>query len=310
MTADSEWYEEVAPGVRQIALPNVDFTWLDIDLEQTDHSLDSWVPNPEAARLMREPFQECGRLRVAEATLIRVEIPPELNEKREEIRISILISPERLIIARHGPMESLEEFISEIVNHAVKVTPLIVTCELLDDMLDLVRYPISQTAEKLRELEDLVANPRDLADSEMEISEIRQEVLQIDRQLDPLQTLLKRLLVDASAAYHTKEVAALRELSDRANWFQRRTQHQLDHARILTDQIHMQTMDDMSTSMYRLSIIATIFLPLSFITGLLGINVGGMPGAKDGYAFWIVCGGLLAVALFTFMIVSRAIKRH
>ena len=41
--------------------------------------------------------------------------------------------------------------------------------------------------------------------------------------------------------------------------------------------------------MYVLSIIAAIFLPLGFLTGLLGINVGGMPGEESSFAFWIVC---------------------
>lgn len=310
MTAESKWYEEVAPGVRRIAMPIADFTWLDIDLDQAQGDLNPWVPDRNAAELMRGRFTECGRLRVAEATLIRVEVPEELTDDQRPIQLSILLSPNQLVIARRGPMESLQEFTTDIVNHGTKLTPLIVTCELLDDLLDLVRRPIARTAERLREFEDQVAEPELLATNEQEIGEIRRSILQIERQLDPLQTLLKRLLVDASTTYHTKEVAALRELSERADWFQRRTQHQLDHARILTDQIHMQTMDDMSTSMYRLSIIATIFLPLSFITGLLGINVGGIPGSQEHHAFWVVCGGLLVVAVVTFIGVSRAINKR
>ena len=50
--------------------------------------------------------------------------------------------------------------------------------------------------------------------------------------------------------------------------------------------------------MYVLSIVAALFLPLGFFTGLLGINVGGMPGADNPEAFWIFSGLLLvAVAL-------------
>jgi zinc transporter len=33
-----------------------------------------------------------------------------------------------------------------------------------------------------------------------------------------------------------------------------------------------------------------VFLPLGFLTGLLGINVGGIPGVDDSNAFWVVCG--------------------
>ena len=45
--------------------------------------------------------------------------------------------------------------------------------------------------------------------------------------------------------------------------------------------------------MLLLSIIAAIFLPLGFVTGLLGVNVAGIPGAAYPYAFGIVCLVLL-----------------
>ena len=44
-----------------------------------------------------------------------------------------------------------------------------------------------------------------------------------------------------------------------------------------------------------LSVVAAIFLPLGLITGLLGINVGGIPGAENGAAFWIVCALLVGI---------------
>ena len=39
--------------------------------------------------------------------------------------------------------------------------------------------------------------------------------------------------------------------------------------------------------MYVLSVITAIFLPLGFLTGLLGINVGGIPGAENAYLFFV-----------------------
>ena len=52
-----------------------------------------------------------------------------------------------------------------------------------------------------------------------------------------------------------------------------------------------------------LTIVAAIFLPLSFVTGLLGINVGGVPGLQNPDAFWVVvllCAAILIVQLVMF----------
>ena len=43
-------------------------------------------------------------------------------------------------------------------------------------------------------------------------------------------------------------------------------------------------------------LLAGLFLPLGFLTGLLGINVGGIPGAVDRRAFLIVIGLLVGIS--------------
>jgi zinc transporter len=49
--------------------------------------------------------------------------------------------------------------------------------------------------------------------------------------------------------------------------------------------------------MYVLSIVAAMFLPLGFLTGLLGINLGGIPGAESPFGF-------LAFSLLMFLILG------
>lgn len=39
--------------------------------------------------------------------------------------------------------------------------------------------------------------------------------------------------------------------------------------------------------MYVLSLVAAVFLPLGFLTGLLGINLGGIPGSDNQSAFFV-----------------------
>ncbi|MBO6275926.1 MAG: zinc transporter ZntB, partial [Pseudomonas sp.] len=51
----------------------------------------------------------------------------------------------------------------------------------------------------------------------------------------------------------------------------------------------------MSRIMYRFGVLTGIFLPITFITGLLGINVGGVPFSDDSYGFAITCGVMLVI---------------
>ena len=92
VTAQTEWYEEVASGVRRIRMPEADVDWMDINLDKAGEDLDAFVPNPEVGQLMLERFSECGRLRVADATLIRMEVPIEFLDTEEELRIAITLT--------------------------------------------------------------------------------------------------------------------------------------------------------------------------------------------------------------------------
>lgn len=56
-----------------------------------------------------------------------------------------------------------------------------------------------------------------------------------------------------------------------------------------------------------LSIAAGIFLPLSFVTGLLDVNVGSVPGAHSADGFWITVG-VLAPVLAVQVVVFRQLK--
>jgi len=57
--------------------------------------------------------------------------------------------------------------------------------------------------------------------------------------------------------------------------------------------------------MQTMSLAAVMFLPMSFVTSLLGINVGGIPGADSPYGFAIVCIALAVVFLAQWFVLRR-----
>ncbi|MFD2204161.1 zinc transporter ZntB [Kiloniella antarctica] len=70
-----------------------------------------------------------------------------------------------------------------------------------------------------------------------------------------------------------------------------------ERAQIIKDELANILADKLNKNMYVLSVIAAIFLPLGFLTGLLGINVGGIPGGDNVNAFWIFTGMLIVIVL-------------
>jgi zinc transporter len=71
-----------------------------------------------------------------------------------------------------------------------------------------------------------------------------------------------------------------------------------ERATVTQDELASRLSDQLNRRMYVLSIVAAIFLPLGFLTGLLGINVAGIPGAEYPKAFMVFTVGLFALVLF------------
>ncbi|MCZ6542192.1 MAG: hypothetical protein O6768_00845 [Planctomycetota bacterium] len=82
----------------------------------------------------------------------------------------------------------------------------------------------------------------------------------------------------------------------------------IDRASALQGQIRDQLADSMNTATYRFTWVATVFLPLSFLTGLLGINVAGIPGDHNPLAFWLFCGALCVIAAAWGIAVGRVTR--
>lgn len=78
-----------------------------------------------------------------------------------------------------------------------------------------------------------------------------------------------------------------------------------ERAQIIKDELANILADKLNKNMYVLSVIAAIFLPLGFLTGLLGINIGGIPGADNPDAFWIFLGGMTVIVAIQIYIFKK-----
>ncbi len=70
-----------------------------------------------------------------------------------------------------------------------------------------------------------------------------------------------------------------------------------EHLALLGERLHMQLSERMHRTSYRLTVIAAIFLPLNFLAALLGVNLGGIPGAESPMAFLALCIGMTVIGV-------------
>ncbi len=74
----------------------------------------------------------------------------------------------------------------------------------------------------------------------------------------------------------------------------------------LEEQIVADRAQVLGRNSYILSIVAAIFLPLGFLTGLFGVNVAGMPGTETEAAFWVLASFSAISGVVLFLIFKLA----
>lgn len=182
-----------------------------------------------------------------------------------------------------GPKDSAE-FLSMITTRLFqRMEPVIMD---LDERTDAVE-------------ESIIDNP----DNEDRIAtiDIRKKAIILRRYIVPQRDIVTYLRTAEVPWLDNLHKRQLQENTDRLTRYIEELETIRERAQIVKEELANALAEKMNRNMYTLSIIAAIFLPLGFLTGLLGINVGGMPGAEDETAFWIVC---LLCGLFTFVLLA------
>ena len=139
------------------------------------------------------------------------------------------------------------------------------------------------------------------------LADTRQAAVLFRRFIAPQRDALNRLAADDSQLFDQHTKIELREVADRVTRMTEDIDAARERAMVLQDQLTDQRAEEMNRNMMVLSVVAAIFLPLGFLTGLFGINVGGMPGVDDPAAFWMVVAScsVIGVAL---LLVFRLMK--
>jgi zinc transporter len=164
---------------------------------------------------------------------------------------------------------------------------------LIAQLIRRMEPTLQELDQKTDDAEEAILDKPDLA-LRHDIIDIRKKAIVLRRYIAPQKDVLSALRTCEWTWLSTVNRRSLQENQDRMLRFVEDLDAIRERAQIVKDELANVMADRMNRNTYVLSIVAAIFLPLGFLTGLLGINVGGMPGASSDVAFWLVwliCGG-------------------
>jgi zinc transporter len=137
-------------------------------------------------------------------------------------------------------------------------------------------------------------------ESKSELYNLRRQIIQLKRFLIPQRDALNKLQIEKTSWMTSKQQLRLREVSDYLMRYLEMLEAGRELASVSQETLINRSNEQINKRMYLLSIIAALFLPLSFFTGLLGVNLAGIPHAESQNAFLVFILILLVVVAFQF----------
>ncbi|MGH1426293.1 MAG: zinc transporter ZntB [Pseudooceanicola sp.] len=131
---------------------------------------------------------------------------------------------------------------------------------------------------------------------------MRLQVIELRRHCAPQRVALSDMEAADLALFSDADRLDLSETRQRLTRQIENLEEMRDSLAVLREELSGQLSDRLNRNMYILSILSAVFLPLGFLTGLFGVNVGGIPGATAEWAFWVFCGALTVIIALQFVI--------
>ncbi|MFT6146119.1 MAG: zinc transporter [Myxococcota bacterium] len=200
-----------------------------------------------------------------------------VSVRRRRVRVVAELSEQ--LIAGNGPRDVGDLLVQVVVGINERISAAVGG---LDDQADALEEAM------------LTVGSRELRSR---IGALRRDAIALRRYIAPQREAVSRLQSERVSWLSDLDRARLREAADRLTRCFEDLDSARDRAAVTQEELTNRIAEQMNGTMYVLSVVAAIFLPLGLLTGLLGINVGGMPGVDSPYAFAIVCIILVALGV-------------
>lgn len=223
------------------------------------------------------------------------------NDPEDMVAIRIWLEKDRIISSRRRRLLSVQDIVDELGEGEGPRSTGEALVTLIGHLADRIGDFVNTIEDGIAEIEDN-AESISIEERRRELSKVRRQIASVRRFLSPQRDALDRLYRQTGDWFAESEIQRLREEADRIT----RHLEDLDLAReraiVLQEEFLAVIAQEQNNRMYVLSVVAAIFLPLTFVTGLLGMNVGGLPGLESPRGFFgaVVIMGVSSAAMIAY----------
>ena len=223
-------------------------------------------------------------------------------DPEDMVSVRFYVESRRVISAWHRPLHAVADLFAAVARGQGPTSPGDLIAKVALRLADRVEPIVSALNDRIDDLEEQVLDERPGA-MRKDLGDIRRMAIMLRRFMFPQRDALTTLEIEDLDWLLPHDRNRVREAGERTTRLAEELEAIRDRATVVQEQVMDQRAETMNRTMLLLAVVTAIFLPLGLITGVLGINVGGIPGADNPRAFWEVCvllGALVGFQLALF----------
>lgn len=210
-----------------------------------------------------------------------------------------------VITARHKPLRLIERFIRKLDQLSLG-SPTALLVHLLEEQEDVLEQIVRQANLYVDEIEERLLKGH-VKKNRSRLGSMRRQLLRFQRLLAPEPAALFRLMNRPPRWLNPDVVADLRQFAEEFTVVLNDLVGLTERIRLLQEEISANQMEQNNRTLYVLTVITVLALPINIIAGFFGMNVGGIPLAANPHGFLLL---VLIVVIFTLIAGWFALRRN
>lgn len=202
-------------------------------------------------------------------------------------KCNVYVNPQFLISARLRPLRFIERLRSAVREGMAFSSSVQLLAHLLVDQASVLMEVLRRTTARVDDIEDkLLANR--VAFSRAELGTLRRVLVRLQRLLAPEPASFFRLVNRPPPWIVPEDLMELRQAAEEFSAAVGDAQALIERVKLLQEELGAKINEQTNRTLYVLTLVTVMALPVNMVAGLFGMNVGGVPLAESHHGFVLV----------------------
>jgi zinc transporter len=210
---------------------------------------------------------------------------------------TLCVKPRVLVSAHARPWRSIDQLRAAVQAGQILRSPIEILARLLRDQANVLVDIVRKSKKQVAPMEEQLLAKR-ISVSRSELGSLRRMLVRLQRLLAPEPAAFFRLLNRPPDWISQEELQNLQQAAEKFSTAISDTAALVERVKQLQEELAALVSEQTNRTLFLLTMVTVLALPINLIAGLFGMNVGGIPLAQHRYGFFLVLSPLLVLTAF------------